>query len=552
MSSGVYSPAGGIPYYYIRYTKGAIYIQAWASALLVQLDWAMRRPSDVGRVTGTDSHAFFTDKTINQLLAVAGVMQPISRYKNLLRKGSIMNRDERSSVMRIMSDIIKADGIIDSREIDSLSAMCSKYCIKDDDRICATNITLSQAIKTLQNSFPSLGHDILGDVTNLAMSDKYCAREEALFLLGMKYSLATKDIQADIISVVSPEVYFPNNQILYIESEFDAKANAQILQRYKEIVAESRLAGFDFVYIPKIIEHYQFLTDDQLFKMISFLYPQASSDRLDVATKQLKSFTTKDFCQNLLVSKLKLQELNDTPPAVLIKIGQSLCNQKFYTNFLLLELDRDIVDTIMDFLYRFGSLYQTRVLDYLQEKKGRFVYRGFYRQLLELIMLRKGIKSSVLIDSVKGEISFPEADVIVDKLHRREKALYALFLVESPSGGINFTKPSNPKQLERYECRMKALQEKYGLIYEKFGGERANAPRLEVPEIRLPMISLIKRQINKLSSVLYHVDDYIIHRNIYGNYGVGISANNCLCRDFDQPEVMPIEESKSWQRILAL
>ena len=51
MSIGVYSPAGGIPYYYIRYTKGAIYIQAWASALLVQLDWAMRRPSDVGRVT---------------------------------------------------------------------------------------------------------------------------------------------------------------------------------------------------------------------------------------------------------------------------------------------------------------------------------------------------------------------------------------------------------------------------------------------------------------------------------------------------------------------
>ena len=49
MSIGVYSPAGGIPYYYIRYANGAI--QAWASALLVQLDWAMRRPSDVERVT---------------------------------------------------------------------------------------------------------------------------------------------------------------------------------------------------------------------------------------------------------------------------------------------------------------------------------------------------------------------------------------------------------------------------------------------------------------------------------------------------------------------
>lgn len=34
-------------------------ISAWASALLVQLWWAMRKPQCVERVTGTDSHAFF-------------------------------------------------------------------------------------------------------------------------------------------------------------------------------------------------------------------------------------------------------------------------------------------------------------------------------------------------------------------------------------------------------------------------------------------------------------------------------------------------------------
>ena len=36
-----------------------IYISAWASALLVRQRWATRRPQAVGRVTGTDSHAFF-------------------------------------------------------------------------------------------------------------------------------------------------------------------------------------------------------------------------------------------------------------------------------------------------------------------------------------------------------------------------------------------------------------------------------------------------------------------------------------------------------------
>ena len=44
---------------YMQIWGGSIYISAWASALLVQLNWAMRRPRSVGRVTGTDSRAFF-------------------------------------------------------------------------------------------------------------------------------------------------------------------------------------------------------------------------------------------------------------------------------------------------------------------------------------------------------------------------------------------------------------------------------------------------------------------------------------------------------------
>ena len=62
------------------HAKGAIYIQAWASALLVQLDWAMRRPSDVGRVTGTDSHAFFVCIQFN-LLSTQSLLQRVCRDK---------------------------------------------------------------------------------------------------------------------------------------------------------------------------------------------------------------------------------------------------------------------------------------------------------------------------------------------------------------------------------------------------------------------------------------------------------------------------------------
>lgn len=447
--------------------------------------------------------------------------------------------------------MIKADGIIDSREMDSLSSMMAKYNVKSDDKIGSESITLSDAVRTLKSKSSSLCHDILGDVTSLAMSDKFCAREEALLLIALTYAFSD-NVQADIISITSPDVFLPNGQILYVESCYDEAVNSIITKRYIEISAEARLAGFDFVYIPQIVRHYQQLSDSQLCHMISFLYPQVSNGRLSVAIQQLKGFTTPLFCQNLLSSKLKIHEIEDTPPALMVKIGSSMSNHKLYSNYLLIELSDDAMVTIQTFITTFNNLYQTRVLNYLQEQKGRFIFRGFYRQLLELIMLQKGIRSKVLIDTDKGDIVFPDADIKIEKLHRREKALYALFLIESPSGGINFAKPETASQFGRYERRMKAIQAKYNLIYEKFGGDREKAPRLDLAEIRLPMISLIKRQISKLGDVLYHVDDYVIQRNLYGNYGVKISPDNCLCKDFGDKKAMPIEESESWQRILAL
>lgn len=91
-------------------------------------------------------------------------------------------------------------------------------------------------------------------------------------------------------------------------------------------------------------------------------------------------------------------------------------------------------------------------------------------------MFRKGIKSPVVIDVYRGHIRFSEADLKIENIHRREKALYALFMLESVSGSVNFSKPTTLNELVRYTRRMTAVQEKYRLIYKKFGGEPQKAP----------------------------------------------------------------------------
>lgn len=200
----------------------------------------------------------------------------------------------------------------------------------------------------------------------------------------------------------------------------------------------------------------------------------------------------------------------------------------------------------------FAESFHNVGLNYLKEEKDRFIFAGIYKQVFDIFMLRKGVRSAVVVDTVREQIRFPEAGVKLEGIHRREKALYALFLLESASGGINFSAPETRKGIERYEKRMAALKTKYRLIYKMFGGDENRAPDITIPEMRRPMISLLKRQLHRLGDTLFHVDDYTTRRNFYGNYSVGLPASLCLCCKGNDAEAVPISESEEWKGIYAL
>ena len=99
---------------------------------------------------------------------------------------------------------------------------------------------------------------------------------------------------------------------------------------------------------------------------------------------------------------------------------------------------------------------------------------------------------------------------------------------------------------------MAAIQRKYEILYENFGGERAKAPQIELPENRLPMISLIKKQFRQLGDLLNQPDDYLVQRNLFGNYCVTIPPELCLCFDTATATIRPFEESEFWGQLLAM
>lgn len=464
-----------------------------------------------------------------------------------------MKQSEKASIFRIVTDLIKADSIIDTREIEKLDSIRERFAIKKEDEMLGFSYTFANAIRVLLESPKSLQCELAAIFNELAMSDNFCAREEALLLLTLRLCMSLDiKLECKAVSIETSSVNIDPTQILYVESNFDNDVNWEINEKFREIVAEVRLAGFDLVYLPKIAEHYRAISNTDFLKIAGFLYPNVSYERLKTVVQHMHNLSTSEFCKDQLAGKLGVREFSVVNPSLMIKIGDSFVGDKNIANFLLVELDKDVISSIRYILDLFSEYYQTSHLNYLREEKGRYIFTGFYKQIFDIYMVRKGIKSPVVIDVYRGHIRFSEADLKIEKLHRREKALYALFMLESASGGVNFSKPTTPNELARYTRRMTAVQEKYRLIYKKFGGEPQKAPDISKSEIRLPMIALIRKQLKALGDVLFHVDDYMIQRNMFGNYCINISPSLCCYCGVNANDIYKLSDSEEWQRISAL
>lgn len=207
-----------------------------------------------------------------------------------------MRQTERASIIRILSDLIKADAIIDTREIEFLDCIKNKYSIKKEDEILGASYTLSDALSVLIDSSDTLKQELVEDLVNASLSDNFCAREEALLLIAIRMCLASTGQSAKIISMNTSNIFIVPTQILYVESEFDNDINWEINESYREIKNEMRLAGFDFVYIPKIANHYRSITTSELLRITEFLYPKASPERLQtVIPNNYKTYLRQSF-----------------------------------------------------------------------------------------------------------------------------------------------------------------------------------------------------------------------------------------------------------------
>ena len=431
-----------------------------------------------------------------------------------------------------------------------LESGCAKYSIDKEVETDAQYVSFSDALESICNSgVQGLKEDLLSDCRSMTVSDGFCAHSEALILIALILMLDSyQPFRVETFSIPKASFNIDIATSLYIESDYDAATNEAIRVNYRSLFKEFQLAGFHFVYPPKIIEHYQD-TDPKLFhQILSFLAPSMSESGIENAYKSLMKMTTGVFCKDLLCNKCGITDLRNTYPSLLIKIGNSFVGEDAYANYLKIEVDEDILSTVQSFIDRFCEMLSSDVyvVNTSEERDSQFHFHGFYKQLLDIFLIRKNIRSHILIDPYKEEIFFPDVDAKANGLHRRERALYTLLLCYGKDG-INFNQPKSTDGLSKYTKRMEKIQTRYSIIYSLFGGTADTAPDLSIPEIRRPIFSCLKRSLKNIPS-LYNPEDYNLTKNRDGVFSVNIDDNMVLVTELDSAEPIPLTNSKLFKK----
>ncbi|MBD5194829.1 MAG: hypothetical protein HDS12_02560 [Bacteroides sp.] len=461
-----------------------------------------------------------------------------------------MLKGHKVAIARIFTDLVKADRIVDMAELECWNNLCNKYAIDRSVRVEANKVSFADAVNVICNSgIQGLMEDLLGDCRSLTVSDGFCAHSEALLMIAL-YTMFAPDcpFKGEVLSIPRADFNIDLATALYIESDFDEAINQVINSGYRSIYKELQLAGFHFVYIPKIIDHYRNTTPGLFKEILSFLAPSLSHDGLGNAHEAIMKMTTAGFCKDLLCNKCGITVLRKTNPSLLIKIGNSFVADEKYSNYLKIYVDQDILATVQTFVDRFSSMLSsdTFVISTSEERDSQFHFHGFYRQLLDLFLVRRNIRSRIFINPYKEEILFPDIDTKAVGLHRRERALYALLLCCGEKG-VNFTPPKSSKAFDLYNHQMKKIQDRYAAIYEMFGGEKDSAPDLTIPEIRRPIFSCLKRSLKNIKA-LYNPEDYNISKSADGSFSVHIEPELVYAYNLHGDKPVPLRESELFRK----
>lgn len=443
----------------------------------------------------------------------------------------MLERIQRIALARILSDLIEADFIVEEDEMESFDKIKNEkdFNITISMLSEAKTKTFAEAISILQTIRDEEKKKYIKEkLYEMSLSDGSCVPLEALQIMAVRYALEGK---GQVFSIPSGSSFIENMKVLYIENEDNTETDTYIHRHYRAISNEFRLAGFNFVYIPQIVDDYKQIRGEYLQKVIKYMIPTLQEHKVEKIQQDLCSMTTSRFSYELLFKKMGINMLS-SKPAFLFKIGESAVADKsgvddmernLFSNFLLVPISvdevssykekRTILDSVVDLMDSYRKMVSGKLIIENQPLRKKFLYYGFHRSLFDLIAygkerenyklvinLKNRAKPVVLrpIDAEPDNASEYEKDLVVD-LTPQPYTLYILMvytsLLEKNLDWTDFPTRNETK---------KQILEKYNAIYRMISKGNYSSDYRDKTHV-----SRIKKALKAHDSIVTNIDLFI-------------------------------------------
>lgn len=387
-----------------------------------------------------------------------------------------LDRIQKIALARVLFELIEADFIIEQTEMFFFEfAISNEHLnISESMLVQAKCMKLDKAIAILKELEARQKADIVDFLKRLALSDGTCVPLEAIQIFAIEQAL---EHDAFIYTVPVNNMGIENMKTIYIENHTTSISDT-IEKNSREICNELALAGFDFVYIPYVVEDYKRMDIDYLRKVVHYIIPSFSKEKIDSVCHNLQSLTTARFCRDLLYKKINLPLL-DVPPSLLIKISESALIEQYdaddaertnYANFLRIELKEDLIAQIHDIVDSYQKMINCSITITHKSQTKKFIYSGFHRSLFDLIAFGKEQKEYNLIfnlTSWPAQVYFEPIDGSSEriplKLNPQETTLFVMIVKTSFDGNGLDWRDNPPKSIKD------AVLSEYNRIYRRIG-----------------------------------------------------------------------------------
>lgn len=388
----------------------------------------------------------------------------------------MLERVQRIALARILSDLIEADFIVEEKEMDFFEEAISKdgFNISESMLVEAKRMDFAKAMSILKEPDEETREELVETLKRLSLSDGTCVPVEAVLIYC--FIMALKE-NAKVFSVPSEGINIENMTVIYVENTDGTEIDVAIRCNLMQIEEEFANAGFDFIYIPNVVDDFRMLGKKYLHKVVKYMIPSASTIRIDEICNSLCNLSTSRFCRDLLYKKIGVN-LIDSNPSLLIKINESdlidsLGNDDAertrFSNFLQIELIEDVMGTIQRLVYTYKEMINADIVVKRRSRSNKFLYFGFHRSLFDLIAYSKEKKECRLVfdfSTHTAKVYFESMDCderFILKLNPQEAALYMMIARKSlESDGLDW-REHIPK------AEKKKLLGEYNNIYSYIG-----------------------------------------------------------------------------------